>query len=49
MIIPVMREKITEAKNLTMNYGDFTAVDDLSFRVEKGEAFGLLGPMVQAK
>jgi len=39
-----MREKIIEAKNLTKKYGDFTAVDDISFFVEKGEVFGLLGP-----
>jgi ABC-2 type transport system ATP-binding protein len=39
-----MKEKIIEAKNLTKKYGDFTAVDDISFRVEKGEVFGLLGP-----
>ncbi len=39
-----MKEKIIEAKNLTKNYGDFTAVDDISFWVDKGEVFGLLGP-----
>ena len=32
-----------EVKNVTLKYGDFTAVDDLSFEVEKGEIFGLLG------
>lgn len=31
-------------KNLIKNYGDFCAVDNLSFSVEKGEIFGLLGP-----
>ncbi|WP_124098539.1 ABC transporter ATP-binding protein [Ruminococcus sp. Marseille-P6503] len=31
-------------KNLVKNYGDFCAVDNLSFSVEKGEIFGLLGP-----
>lgn len=31
-------------KNLTKNYGEFTAVDNLSFEVEEGEVFGLLGP-----
>ena len=30
--------------NLTKKYGDFTAVDDISFKVEAGEIFGLLGP-----
>jgi ABC-2 type transport system ATP-binding protein len=31
-------------KNLTKKFGDFTAVDDLSFQVGEGEIFGLLGP-----
>lgn len=30
--------------NLTKKYGDFTAVDDISFNVKAGEIFGLLGP-----
>ncbi|MBE5960694.1 MAG: ABC transporter ATP-binding protein [Lachnospiraceae bacterium] len=38
-----MKEFVT-VKNLTKNYGEFTAVDDLSFEVEEGEVFGLLGP-----
>lgn len=29
---------------LTKRFGDFTAVDDVSFSVEKGETFALLGP-----
>ena len=29
--------------NLTKRYGSFTAVDNLSFKVRKGEVFGLLG------
>jgi ABC-2 type transport system ATP-binding protein len=29
---------------ITKRYGDVTAVDGLSFRVERGECFGLLGP-----
>jgi ABC-2 type transport system ATP-binding protein len=29
---------------LTKKFGDFTAVDDISFNVKKGEIFGLLGP-----
>ncbi|QKR00056.1 ABC transporter ATP-binding protein [Metallosphaera tengchongensis] len=33
-----------EVKDLTKRYGDFTAVDHISFKVEKGEIFGLLGP-----
>ncbi|MGD8908740.1 MAG: ATP-binding cassette domain-containing protein, partial [Chromatiales bacterium] len=32
-----------EAKGLTMRFGDFTAVDSVSFRIERGEIFGFLG------
>ena len=30
--------------HITKKYGDFTAVDDVSFAVTQGEIFGLLGP-----
>jgi ABC-2 type transport system ATP-binding protein len=33
-----------EVDNLTKRFGDFVAVDGLSFSVEHGEIFGLLGP-----
>ena len=33
-----------ELRGLTKKFGDFTAVDDLSFEIKKGEFFGLLGP-----
>lgn len=33
-----------EIKNLTKRYGDFLAVDDISFNVEKGKILGFLGP-----
>ena len=33
-----------EVQNLTKRYGQFTAVDDVSFRVERGEILGFLGP-----
>jgi len=33
-----------EIKNLVKYYGDFCAVDNLSFEVKEGEIFGLLGP-----
>jgi len=33
-----------EVQHLTRRYGHFTAVDDVSFRVEKGEILGFLGP-----
>lgn len=32
-----------EVKNVTKYYGDFKAVDNLSFEVKEGEIFGLLG------
>ncbi len=37
-------ENIIETKNLTKKYGDFTAVNDISFTVKKGEVFAFLGP-----
>jgi len=33
-----------EVTGLCKNYGNFTAVKDLSFSVKKGEVFGFLGP-----
>ncbi|GMV22032.1 MAG: multidrug ABC transporter ATP-binding protein [Acidimicrobiia bacterium] len=33
-----------EVQHLTKRYGPFTAVNDVSFRVEKGEILGFLGP-----
>lgn len=33
-----------EVKNLTKQFGDLTAVNQISFEVEKGEIFGFLGP-----
>ncbi|KGN40192.1 daunorubicin ABC transporter ATPase [Knoellia aerolata DSM 18566] len=33
-----------EAVGLVKRFGDFTAVDDVSFEVPKGSVFGLLGP-----
>jgi len=32
-----------EADHLTMRFGNFTAVDDVSFRIPRGEIFGFLG------
>ena len=32
-----------EAENLTMRFGDFTAVDNVSFRIRRGEIFGFIG------
>lgn len=39
-----MKETILEARNLTMKYGDFTAVKDVNLAIMGGEIFGLLGP-----
>lgn len=33
-----------EVQHLTKHYGRFTAVDDVTFRVERGEILGFLGP-----
>ena len=33
-----------EVQHLTKRYGTFTAVDDISFKVDKGEILGFLGP-----
>jgi ABC-2 type transport system ATP-binding protein len=35
---------VIEVQHLTKRYGPFTAVDDVSFRVEQGEILGFLGP-----
>jgi lipooligosaccharide transport system ATP-binding protein len=35
---------LIQANNLTKKFGDFVAVDGISFLVEKGESFGFLGP-----
>ena len=36
-------EKTVVIKNLVKRFGDFTAVDNVSFEVSKGEIFGFLG------
>lgn len=35
---------ILETKNLTKKFGNFTAVNDISFKMEEGEILGFLGP-----
>src|ERR1700687_2995215 len=37
-------ENIISVKNLVKKFGDFTAVDNISFDVERGEIFAFLGP-----
>ncbi len=39
-----MKNTIIEVKNLTKKFGNFTAVNGVSFTVEKGQVFGFLGP-----
>ena len=39
-----MSDVAISTSNLTKKFGDFTAVDHVSFDVKKGEIFGLLGP-----
>lgn len=38
------RTNAIEVDHIVKKYGDFTAVDDVSFYVKEGEIFGLLGP-----
>lgn len=40
----MVEKPIITVKNLVKKYGDFTAVNDISFEVYEGEIFGLLGP-----
>src|SRR5881227_977378 len=39
-----MSSAMIECENLTRRFGHFTAVDHVSFKVEKGSIFGFLGP-----
>ncbi len=39
-----MPENIIEVKDLEFKYGDFKAVDGVSFFVREGEIFSFLGP-----
>jgi len=38
-----------KVENLTKTYGDLLAIDDLSFSIEKGQIWGLLGPNAAGK
>lgn len=42
--VMVDRNREIVAENLIKRYGDFTAVDGVSFKVRSGEIFGFLGP-----
>ena len=37
-------ENITEVGKLKKNFGNFTAVGEITFHIKKGEIFGFLGP-----
>jgi len=39
-----MQEVIIQAESLTKKFGDLVAVDNIDFKVFKGECFGFLGP-----
>jgi len=41
---PTASEAVIAVDHLTKRFGSFTAVDDVSFAVKRGEVFGLLGP-----
>src|SRR5579884_2931271 len=40
----IVEPNAIEVEHITKKYGDFTAVDDISFSVAEEEIFGLLGP-----
>jgi ABC-2 type transport system ATP-binding protein len=40
---PKLSKYAVEAQGLTVQFGDFKAVNDISFKVERGEIFGFLG------
>ena len=42
-------ERMIEIENLTKKFGDLKAVNNLSFKVEKGTIWGLLGPNAAGK
>jgi ABC-2 type transport system ATP-binding protein len=38
-----MGDPVIQTENLNRKFGNFTAVDNISFDVKKGEIFGFLG------
>ena len=42
-------ETVIEVEHLVKAFGDFRAVDDISFSVKRGEIFGFSGPTAQAR
>ncbi|MDF1611607.1 ABC transporter ATP-binding protein [Stygiobacter electus] len=43
MTTPAEKDIVIKVENLTKRFGDFTAVNQISFEVNKGEIFGFLG------
>lgn len=43
------RDTMLEAKDLRKTFGELTAVDQISFTVDKGEIMGLIGQNGQGK
>lgn len=41
--VRTMRRQIVDVRDLSFNYGEYRAVDGVSFSVEPGQVFGLLG------
>ncbi len=39
-----MENPVIDVRDFCKTYGDFIAVDEISFEVNQGEIFGLLGP-----
>jgi len=44
MLEKLMNEIVVRTQNLTKQFGDFTAVDAVSFEIQAGEVIGYLGP-----
>ena len=42
--VALSKESIIIVRDLTKAFGDFVAVDNITFDIKKGEVFGLLGP-----
>jgi ABC-type polar amino acid transport system ATPase subunit len=45
----VMENKILEMKNIVKKYGDFIAVDNVNFSMQKGEIVAIIGPSGSGK
>lgn len=39
-----MNEDILKVKNITIQFGGLKAVEDVSFKVKRGEIYGIIGP-----